>query len=53
MMLPCQMTNKTYATSLTERLLEAGDHAGVDYWWEGGKTMNFVAKFGKIRNFVI
>ena len=32
--IPCEMLNQTYATSLTERLLEAGDHAGVDYWWE-------------------
>lgn len=32
--IPCNMLNKTFATSLTERLLEAGDHAGVDYWWE-------------------
>jgi hypothetical protein len=32
--IPCEMLNKTFATSLTERLLEAGEHSGVDYWWE-------------------
>ena len=31
---PCKMLDKTFATSLTERVLEQGEHAGVDYWWE-------------------
>lgn len=30
----CNMLNQTYANSLTKDLLEFGDHAGTDYWWE-------------------
>ena len=28
------MGNQTYALSLTERLLESGNHSLTDFWWE-------------------
>jgi hypothetical protein len=30
----CNFFNQTYALSLTRDLLEFGEHAATDYWWE-------------------